>query len=150
MTEIDTTAHTPAAFQGFDVFAAARWLSDVWNSSAVALSLDRIEWQCNTWGSGRGFGDWADTAVLRVAAEVFDLPTGKNSDGRDELVVSVPMANFADIARLVSRLGRMGPEEWPWFDEDVEDPIGVAADFLQIPQAILAEDTDLLEALRLE
>ncbi|QGN58067.1 hypothetical protein [Nostocoides sp. HKS02] len=48
-----------------DVFAAARWFGSLWNSSAKAVSLDEIEWQCNTWGSGHGRGDWLETANFR-------------------------------------------------------------------------------------
>ena len=35
-----------------DVFQAAAWLDEVWNSTAHAISADLIKWQCTTWGSG--------------------------------------------------------------------------------------------------
>lgn len=149
MTENTNTRPVETTAQ-LDVFAAARWLGELWNSSATAVSADRIEWQCNTWGSGRGFGDWIDTALFLVVSEVFGLSTGKNYDGRDELVVSVPMSEFPRIAQLISRLDRMEPEAWPWLDEEVEDPVSVAAEFFELSRAEVADDAGLLDALRIE
>ena len=32
------------------------WVPPMFARSAAAVAVDRIEWQCNTWGSGRGSG----------------------------------------------------------------------------------------------
>lgn len=136
-----------------DVFVAARWLADLWNSSAKAVSSDEIEWQCNTWGSGRGCGDWLDTAKFAVVSEAFGLRTWRDYDGRDELVVAVPLAKFPAVATLIQRLGEE-PEAWPWLDEDLygdtERQISTAAEELGLSRAALAANTDLLDALRIE
>jgi hypothetical protein len=56
-----------------DVFAAARWFGSLWNSSARAVSATELEWQCNTWGSGRGTPDWLDSAIFDLVIKRFDL-----------------------------------------------------------------------------
>jgi hypothetical protein len=148
-----TETHTPAmgvTGPAVDAFAAARWFEMLWNSTARAVSADRVEWQCTTWGSGRGGGDWLETAVFSVVAAVFDLPTSRNYDGRDELVVLVPLERFADIVGLIDRLGEE-PEGWPWLREDDPDrQIELAAEVLGISAAAVADDIDLLDALRIE
>lgn len=113
-----------------DVFAAARWFGSLWNSTAKAVSLDEVEWQCNTWGSGDGRGDWLDTASFRVAAAALGLALSQNWDGRDELIVSVPFDQFPQVAGLLDRLGEEA-EAWPWFAEDEpERQIAIAAQTL--------------------
>jgi hypothetical protein len=137
-----------------DVFAAARWLGALWNSSAKAVSPNEIEWQCNTWGSGHGRGDWLDTANFLVAAAAFGLSTSQNWEGRDELVVTVPFDQFPRVADLIDRLGDE-PEAWPWTteeeaDDDLDGQIAIAAETLKLPRSALAENNDLLEALRIK
>lgn len=145
MTEIDTRTE-PAA----DVFAAARWLDELWNSTAKAVSPTLIEWQCTTWGSGRGGGDWTETATFLLIAALFGLDTGRNREGRDELVVWVPLDKFDQIAELIDRLGEEA-EAWPWLDEeDGSDQIAVAAQALGREVSELDGNPDLLEALRIE
>ena len=145
VTEINTETEAPV-----DVFAAARWLDDLWNSSARAISPDEVEWMCGTWGSGRGRGYWTETATFTVVAQVFGLRTGRNHEGRDEAIVWVPLERFSEVAELIERLGE-DPEEWPWFDEEAERrEVEVAAEVLGLSPAVLAEDADLLEVLRIE
>lgn len=133
-----------------DVFAAARWLDSLWNSNARAVSADLVEWQCNTWGSGQGRGYWTDTAVHVVVAAVLDLQTGSNDDGRDELIVWVPVDQFPHVHRLIDRLGE-NPEDWPWRnEEDRERQLALAAEVLGISPAALADNGDLLDALQME
>jgi len=43
LTENNTPNEAPV-----DIFAAARWLDDLWSSSAKAISPDEIEWMCGT------------------------------------------------------------------------------------------------------
>lgn len=44
----------------------------------------------------------------------------------------------------------MTVEEWPWLnEEDSKNQIDIAADVLGISAAALAEDADLLEAVRI-
>lgn len=152
MTETRSAATTtrPTEGEASDVFAAARWFDALWNSTAKAISPDQVEWQCNTWGSGRGCGDWLDTAIFTLVAQVFGLASGRNRDERDELVVFVPLDLFPQIERLVERIGEIA-EDWPWFaEDDPERQIILAAEALGIPAAAIAEDADLLEALRIE
>ena len=136
-----------------DVFAAARWLDSLWNSSARAVSANGIEWQCRTWGSAHRGGDWLDTASFLVAAAAFGLALSQNWDGRDELIVSVPFDQFPQVAELLERLGEE-PEAWPWLAEDVEDvrdgQIAVAAETLGLSPSEVTQNTALLEALRIE
>lgn len=135
-----------------DVFAAARWFESLWNSCAKAVSVDQIEWQCNTWGSGHGGGDWLDTAVFQVVATRFAFRSWA-SDERDEFVIAVPLDQFSEVARLIDRLGEE-PESWPWFAEELEDDrerqIAIAAEMLDMPATELDCNAELLAALRIE
>lgn len=132
-----------------DVFTAARWFDDLWNSSAKAVAHDSVEWHCNTWGSGRGHGDWTDTAIFLLVAAVFELSTTRNYDGRDELVICVPVDKVPEIVALIDRSGDY-PEMWPWLQaENEERQLAIAADILRLPAAAIAENEDLMEALRL-
>ena len=136
-----------------DVFAAARWLGAQWNSSARAVSAHEIEWQCDTWGSGRGGGDWLDTASFDVIASAFELETSRNWEGRDELIVTVPFDQFRQVADLLDRLGDE-PEAWPWSEEvvedDIESQISIAAKTLALSRSVIADNHDLRSALRIE
>lgn len=134
-----------------DVFEAAAWLDDLWNSTARAVSATEIEWQCRTWGSGRGRCAWTDVALFLVVAEVFGLRSGRNFDGRDETIVWVPFETFPRVAKLIDRLTETDePESWPWFDDEVEDrQVAVAAEVLGISEAELVANDRLLEALRI-
>jgi hypothetical protein len=136
-----------------DVFAAARWLGAQWNSSARAVSAHEVEWQCTTWGSGRGRADWLETASFDVAAAAIGLQTSRNWEGRDELVVTVPLDQFRQVADLLDRLGDE-PEAWPWLDEDVEDDlesqISIAAKTLALSPAVIEDNHDLRSALRID
>ncbi|WP_457253647.1 hypothetical protein [Pedococcus sp. P5_B7] len=110
-----------------DVFRAAHWLDSQWNSSAKAVSATEVAWQCDTWGSGRGRGDWIETANFRAAAAAFDLDITTNIDGRDELVVTLPLDQFPKLAAMLARLGDE-PEAWPsLLEDDRDDQIAVAA-----------------------
>ena len=136
-----------------DVFAAARWLGELWNSTARAVSLDTVEWQCKTWGSGRGAGVWLDVAVFKVVAETFELETWWNVDGRAELVVSVPLEQFPRVVDLIDELGE-DPESWPWFCEEAYEAdnvqaaqIVLAAQVLGLPAILIADRPAFLEAL---
>ena len=150
MTKTQTPATGAIDDVAIDVFAAARWFDTLWNSTAKAVSPDEVEWQCTTWGSGRGCGDWTQTAIFILTAEVFGFQLGRNCDGRDELVVPVPLDRFPQVVRLIERLGEEA-ESWPWLHEDDQDrQILVAAEVLGIPAAAVAEDIELLEALRIE
>lgn len=150
MTETNTHAADPNDVVGADVFAAARWFAELDNSTARAVTRDEIEWQCTTWGSGRGCANWAETATFSLVAQVFGLPSGRNFDARDELVVCVPLDRFPEIARLIRRLGE-DPERWPWLDEEDQDrQIALAAQVLGTTAAAVADDDDLLWALRIE
>ncbi|GAB3435996.1 hypothetical protein GCM10027517_05490 [Phycicoccus ginsengisoli] len=134
------------------MFGAAHWPDSLWNSHAKAVSVGLIEWQCATWGSGRGGGDWVETAAFHVAAAAFDLATSRNLGGHDELVVSVPLHTFSRIATVLHRLGDE-VEDWPWFGEGLDDDpdgrIEVAACELGLAPSVLAGNEDLLESLRI-
>ena len=100
--------------------------------------------------SGRGCGDWSQTATFILAAQVFDLRSWRNRDGRDELVVSVPLDWVPQIVRLIDRIGEE-PESWPWIYEDDRDrQISVADEVLGITAATVSDDADMLVALRIE
>jgi hypothetical protein len=147
-TQTETSTEPPIG-----VFAAARWFNGVWNSTAKAVSVDMLEWQCSTWGSGRGSGDWLDTGLFRLVAEVFNLDTSRKSDGRDELVIRVPMEFVPEIVGLIEHLGESA-EDWPWlteeYEEDLDLQIARAAEVLGLAAVDLAENGDLLEALRIQ
>lgn len=142
-----------------DVFSAAEWFSMLWNSSAKAVAFDKVEWQCNTWGSGRGAGSWEDWGLFALVAKRFDLATFGNDDARDELVIAVPLDRMADIVKLVDDIGE-NCEEWPWLveddgDEELDDEayemkrIVAASAALGVPVEVLAADGEWLELLRL-
>lgn len=132
-----------------DVFRAACWLGSLWNSSAKAVSATEVAWQCDTWGSGRGRGDWIETANFHVAAAAFDLNTTWNVDGRDELVVTVPLDKFPEVAATLARLGDES-EGWPWLLEDErDDQISVAAGELAMSPSAVASNPHLMKALRI-
>jgi hypothetical protein len=135
-----------------DVFTAARWLDEMWNSSARATAADQIEWQCRTWGSGAGRCDWLDAATFVAVAAAFELRSWRNDSGRDELVVLVPFDRFAEIAAFIVRLGDE-PEQWEWFAEELrgdrDGQITTAAEVLGISVSALAGNDALLTALRI-
>jgi hypothetical protein len=132
-----------------DVFSAAAWLDARWNSRARAVSPDTIEWMCTTWGSGRGCGEWIETAAFTIVAAAFDLATWRNRDGRDELVVEVSMDRFPAAADMIRRLEDL-PDGPPWLDEDEEGPAIVsAANYLGLPVEAVQSNDDLLFALRI-
>jgi hypothetical protein len=150
MTDNNTKTDGLSDEAAMDVFAAARWFAELWNCTAKAVAPDEIEWQCTTWGSGRGFGDWTETAIFVLVAQLFGLPSGRNYDARDELLVWVPLDRVPSIVRLVDRLGQ-DPEAWPWLrEEDRNRQVTIAADLLGVPASTMAGDDDLLEALRIE
>jgi hypothetical protein len=133
-----------------DVFAAARWFDSLWNSSARAVSAEEVEWQCTTWGSGCGRGGWEQAATFTLVAAVFGLRSWRNRQGRDELVVSVPLGRVPEIVRLIDRLGEEA-ESWPWFEEEDRDrQVRVAADILGLSATAVADDVDLLAALAID
>lgn len=172
MTDTTTRPKAAPGQAPMDVFAAARWFEDLWNSTARAVSAELIEWRCRTWGSGRGGGAWTETALFRVVAETFGLQTDRDREERDELVIQVPLDRVPGIVGLVGRIGQE-PEDWPWLidfedfeDEDderqgnagntggsVEDEeaarLAVAAQVLATTPEALAANPDLLEALGL-
>ena len=132
-----------------DVFAAAEWLDGLSNSSAWAVSPDEIAWQCNTWGSGHGGAGFEDVGTFLLVSELFSLPTGRNRDGRDERIVSVPLERFAEVRQLIVRLGD-GPSDWPWYGEDDwEHQVAVAAQVLGLSAGAIADNDDLMWALGL-
>ena len=150
MADASTKDAAPPEPEVTDVFAAARRFGEEWNSTARAVSPNLIEWQCNTWGSGRGRAYWLETANFDVVARVFRLDTSWNWDARDELIVSVPLELCGDILRLIDKLGEE-PESWPWLDEDDRDgQIRMAAEVLGFPVDVMADDDDLLEILRID
>lgn len=150
MTDNTTDTAGLSGEASMDVFAAARWFAALWNSTAKAVAPDEIEWQCTTWGSGRGFGDWTETAIFVLVARLFGLPSGRNYDARDELVVWVPLDRVPSIVGLVDRLGQE-PEAWPWlYEEDRDRQVAIAADVLRVPASTVTGNDDLLEALRIE
>jgi hypothetical protein len=132
-----------------DVFAAAAWLDSNWNSSAHAVSQERIEWQCGTWGSGRGRATWEETAVFCIVAEICGLDTTRNFEGRDELIVLVPLDKFERVMDLVLSLGE-NIEDQDWLgEEDRSEQIALAAAVLDMPVKALKKNTGLLELLRI-
>lgn len=149
MTQMQPTHGNARDAVATDVFEAARWLDSQWNSSAKAVAPDEIEWQCNTWGSGRGRGYDDYAAIFHVIIAAFDLRKWCNKEGRDELVVAVPLDRFARIAQMIQRVDQDEPGSWPWADEDSEDPIADAAEHLDMSRSELIGNAPLLEALRL-
>jgi len=131
-----------------DAFGAARWFDELSNSRARAVSPELIEWECRTWGSGRGRGAWTDAVLFTLVAKLFALDTGKNRDGRDELIVWVPLERFAEIAGLIERIGEV-PEDWPWLDGDSDTALSAAAAALGRTVGELEEDYGLRKALQL-
>lgn len=127
-----------------DVFAAAEWLGQLEFSTAHAVSRDRIEWQCTSSGGG---SLWGDTALWCLVAEVFGLARGRNIDGRDELIVTVPLESFPAVAALIDKVGNR-PEWWPWnrVSEEAEQ-MAIAAEILDRSVADLEADGDLVDAL---
>jgi hypothetical protein len=87
-----------------------------------------------------------------VAAAAFGLEASRNYEGRDELIVTVPFDQFPQVADLLDRLGDE-PEAWPWSAEEAEDnrsrQVAIASQALALPQPMLADNPDLLRALRL-
>ena len=75
-----------------DVFTAARLLDDMWNRTARAVAVDEIERQCDTSDSGYGRGRWEEVGLFRLLVKTFKLKTSKNYEGRNELVLTVPLA----------------------------------------------------------
>jgi hypothetical protein len=141
----------PGTKTAIDVFGVAEYFGALHDSRARAIAPQLVEWQCRTWGSGKGGGDWEDTAVFRLVAQVFGLDTSRNWDGRDELIVMIPAELFGPIAGLIERLGVDEPCHWPWLvEEDQDRKVIVAAAFLGLSVAVLENDEELLEALHLE
>jgi len=135
-----------------DVYIAARWLDELWNSSARATAPDEIEWRCRTWGSGVGRCDWLDTASFVAVAAAFELRSWRSHCGRDELVVLVPFDRFDEIADFIVRLGDE-PEQWEWLTEELQGDrngqVAMAAEVLGISASALAANDALLAALRI-
>ena len=147
MTSLNTELSDDVAT---DVFAAARWFDSLWNSTARAVGPNEIEWRCSTWGSGRGRGDWNETAIFILAAAAFNLRTWRNYDGRDELVVAVPLDRAPHLGQLIDRIGEEA-EAWPWLnEEDPDRQLDVAAETLGLSTAAVVDDANLLEALGIE
>lgn len=133
-----------------DVFAAARWLDRVDNGVARAVSLETVEWKCRTWGSGEGCAYSWDYALFSLVAAVFDLSTSCDCEGRDELLVEVPLSRFADVAELVERVGDEFDGSWPWLGMDAEGrELEATAEFLGMSVAELRGNPDLLFVLDL-
>ena len=91
--------------------------------------------------------------MFALMIQRFNLNASRNYDGRDELLVTVPLERVADIVTLISVLGE-NPEEWPGvWDEDPDgepvDQVAVAAQALNVPVQALATVDDWLEVLRL-
>jgi hypothetical protein len=132
-----------------DVFGAAVWLEELGNGPARAASLDLVEWQCSTWGSGRGRGEMEDIGLFHLVARVLSLETGRNREGRDELIVYVPFESFAAVAALIEEIGG-DTQSWPWLlEDDEDDQRRVAASVLGTTVADLVGDGDLLATLGL-
>jgi hypothetical protein len=149
MTPTTITGKDRADALAIDVFTAAGWFGSLWNSSAKAVSAEEIEWQCTTWGSGCGRGAWEQRATFTLVAAVFGLRSWRNREGRDELVVSVPLGRVPAIVRLIDRLGEEA-ECWLWFEEEDRDrQVSVAAEVLGMSRTAVAIDLDLLAALRI-
>lgn len=130
---------------GMDVFQAARWFDSLWNSRARAISADELEWQCTTWGSGRGRAQIEEVGLFQLVAHRFQLKTGRGD--RDELIVLVTLQKSADIMAFVERVGE-ATEDWPWVrEEDYDDRLRVAAEVLQLPIDDLMSDEELLDLL---
>jgi hypothetical protein len=84
-----------------------------------------------------------------VVIELFGLRSWRNRDGRDELVVSVPVDRVAGIVAVIDRLGEE-PESWPWlYEDDPEHQLVLAAQAVGISPAALAGKAELRAALRL-
>lgn len=136
-----------------DVFGAARWFDSLWNSRAKAVSATEIEWQCNTWGSGRGGGEWLETALFQVVAAAFAFRSWASRDERDELVIAVPLDKFHEVARVIDQLGEEA-ESWPWFAEEFEDDrkrqIAAAAEVLGMLTTALDSNAELVALLGIE
>jgi hypothetical protein len=64
-------------------------------------------------------------------------------------VVAVPIQSFPRIARVIDRLDEDEPESWPWLNDDVDDPVAIAAEVLEMSPIAVAENGDLLEALKI-
>ncbi|WP_270889682.1 hypothetical protein [Pedococcus sp. 5OH_020] len=134
-----------------DVFGAACWLDSLWNSSAKAVSATEVAWQCDAWGSGcgRGRGDWIEAAIFHVAAAAFDLDTTWNVDGREVLVVTVPLDKFPKLAAMLARIVDEA-EAWPWlFEVEWDDQIGVAAGEPAMSSSAVTNNPHLLKALQI-
>lgn len=108
-----------------------------------------IEWQCGTWGSGRGRAHRVETATFTVVATAFGLAIRRNYHGRDELIVDVPLDRFGDVARVIAALGEE-PGGWPWldpadhtyFDVDFNRRIALAAQALGLRIPAVAGNND--------
>jgi hypothetical protein len=141
-----TDTHTST----MDVFSASRWFASLPNSKARATGPDTLEWQCRTWGSGRGGGVWADTFMFIIAAERFKLRTWRDDEARDTLVVEVPMGLLVEIFGLIERLGE-DPESLPWcFADEREEQVAIAAEVLKLRPEELEDDYEFLELLRID
>lgn len=113
------------------------------------VSATEVAKQCDTWGSGRGRVDWIDTANFHVAAAAFDLSTTRNVDGRDQLVMTVPLDKFPKLAAMLARLGDE-TESWPWlFEDERDDHLAVAAGELAMLSSAVTKNPHLLKALRI-
>ncbi|MFC7723613.1 hypothetical protein ACFQW6_00750 [Nocardioides sp. GCM10028917] len=150
---MNTTTTTTNAATALDVFQAAAWLDDLWNSTAHALSADLIKWQCTTWGSGFGSPDWTDTATFDVVAAALDLVTYTNEFGSDELIVEVPLEHFERVRQIIDGIGECS-EGWPWHAEDVQElgfeaVLRAAADALGMTETAILAKEDLCSVLRL-
>jgi hypothetical protein len=128
-----------------DVFDAALWFDSLWNSRARAVSAEVLEWQCTTWGSGRGRCQFEEVGLFLLVAHCFNLRTERGD--RDELIVLVSMPQAADIMAFIERVGEE-TEDWPWAgEEDDDDRLRVAADTLGMAPDDLSSDGELLDLL---
>lgn len=134
-----------------DVFAAAEHLQEISFGRARAVGSDEIELQCRTWGSGSGRGHWVDRVFFEVIAGMFDLRLWRNKDGRDELVVAVPMDMYDDVVSAIAHLDQDEPESWPWIQRggSVERKIEAAARWLGCEVEFLNARPAALQALRI-
>ena len=132
-----------------DVFVVANRFDNLWNSRARAVAPDRIEWQCRTWGSGTGRGCREDVAIFDVVRLAFGLVSWTDHDGRDELVVEVPLSQAAHILSVILQLDESEPADWPWSGEDVENAVALAAEVLGVTEAVVTSNAELMESLGL-
>jgi hypothetical protein len=71
---------------------------------------EQLRLMSTTWSSGRGEGpDDVSVRTLLAVADALALASGRNYQGRDELVVSLPVAKFVAFLDFVTEFD---PENW--------------------------------------